>query len=114
MSRKNTKTLSRWAAGIFYAPPPLNSTVEQHVWEQKLMSGFHKGHNIIISATRTAKLRQWKTQVKVIWSDDGHGKLSTLVVSGVFREKAEAERGGLIFAKKWIDDGKPDHTPEER
>ena len=40
------------------------------------MNGFHKGHNIIISAARTGKLRQWKTHVKVIWSDDGLGKLA--------------------------------------
>jgi hypothetical protein len=50
----------------------------------------------------------------VIWSDDGFGKVSTLEFDGVFREKAEAERGGLIFAKKWIDEGKPDRTLEER
>ena len=78
------------------------------------MNGFHKGHNIISSAAKTGKLRQWKTHVKVIWSDDGFGKVSTLEFDGVFREKAEAERGGFIFAKKWIDEGKPDRTLEER
>jgi len=77
------------------------------------MNGTHKGHSIIVSAARTGKLREWKSRVKVIWSDDGHGKVSTLDVNGVFRERAEAERGGLTFAKKWIDDGKPDHSPEK-
>jgi hypothetical protein len=72
------------------------------------MNGTHKGHTIFISAARTGKLREWKSRVKVIWSDDGHGKVSTLDVTGVFRERAEAERGGLMFAKKWIDAGKPD------
>jgi hypothetical protein len=78
------------------------------------MNGFHKGHNIIISAAGTGKLRQWKLRVKVIWSEDGHGKVSTLEVEDVFREKVEAERNGLILAKKWIDNGKPDQTLEER
>ena len=78
------------------------------------MNGFHKGHNIIISAASTGKLRQWKPRIKVIWSEDGHGKVSKLDVEDVFREKAEAERGGLIFAKKWIDEGKPDHALDER
>jgi len=50
------------------------------------MNETHKGHNIVISASRSGDTRQWKPHVKIIWSEDG----------------------GLIFAKKWIDDGKPD------
>jgi hypothetical protein len=115
MSRKNARTLSRWGGWHLLCSSAVErSRVEHHLWEQKLMNGFHKGHNIIISAARTGKLRQWKTHVKVIWSDDGLGKVSTLEFNGVFREKTEAERGGLIVAKKWIDDGKPDRTLEER
>jgi hypothetical protein len=67
----------------------------------------HKGHNIIASASRSAGMRQWKSQVKVIWSEDGQGRVSTLDVNRLFAARREAEMGGLIFAKKWIDDGKP-------
>jgi hypothetical protein len=73
------------------------------------MNGTHKGHNIFITASRSRDTRQWKPHVKIIWSDDGQGKISTLDVNGAFGATREAEMGGLIFAKKWIDDGKPDH-----
>lgn len=71
------------------------------------MNETHKGHNIIVSASRSAGMRQWKSHVKIIWSEDGKGKVSTLDVNGVFGARREAEMGGLTFAKKWIDDGKP-------
>jgi hypothetical protein len=71
------------------------------------MTQTHKGHNIVISAARCGATRQWKPQVKIIWSEDGQGKISTLNVDGTFGARAEAEVGGLVFAKKWIDDGKP-------
>lgn len=73
------------------------------------MNQTHRGHNILISTMRFGDTRQWKTQVKIIWSEDGQGKISTLNVNGAFGAREEAEKGGLIFAKKWIDDGKPDH-----
>jgi hypothetical protein len=72
-----------------------------------LVNETHKGHNIIVSASRSAGMRQWKSHVKIIWSEDGKGKVSTLDVNGVFGARREAEMGGLTFAKKWIDDGKP-------
>ncbi len=73
------------------------------------MNQTHKGHNIVISIMRFGGMRQWKPQVKIIWSEDGEGKISTLNVNGAFGAKEEAEKGGLLFAKKWIDDGKPVH-----
>ena len=71
------------------------------------MNGSHKGHNIIASASRSGSTRQWKSQVKIIWSEDGTGRVSTLDVDRLFGARREAEMGGLLFAKKWIDDGKP-------
>jgi hypothetical protein len=73
----------------------------------KRMNETHKGHNIIASVSRSAGTRQWKSQVKIIWSEDGKGRVSTLDVDRVFNARREAEMGALIFAKKWIDDGKP-------
>ena len=70
------------------------------------MSESHKGHNIVVSAIRAADTRQWKPHVKIIWSEDGQGKTATLEVNSAFRARGEAETGGLIFAKKWIDGGK--------
>ena len=74
------------------------------------MNQTHKGHKIIVSASRLAATR-WEPRLTVIWSEDGQGKLSKLTVNREFRVRREAEMEGLIFAKKWIDDGKPDLSP---
>ena len=72
------------------------------------MNQSHKGHNILISAKRVGGTRQWTPHVKVIWSEDGQGKITTLNLNSAFRSGKEAEKGGIIFAKKWIDEGKPE------
>jgi hypothetical protein len=74
---------------------------------RKLMNNTHKGHKIIVSTSRLTATR-WEPRVTVIWSEDGDGKLSKLTVNRAFRVRREAEMEGLTFAKKWIDDGKPD------
>ena len=71
------------------------------------MNDTHKGHKIIVSTSRLAATR-WERRLTVIWSEDGQGRLSKLIVNSAFRVRREAEIEGLTFAKKWIDDGKPD------
>jgi len=71
------------------------------------MNETHKGHKIIVSTSRLTATR-WEPRLTVIWSEDGEGRLSKLMVNRAFRVRREAEIEGLIFAKKWIDDGKPD------
>ena len=77
---------------------------------RRLMNGTHKGHNIIVSVARRPATRQWEPRLTVIWSEEGKGKLNKLTVDRAFRARQEAEVEGLRFAKKWIDDGKPDLT----
>jgi hypothetical protein len=72
------------------------------------MNEAHKGHRILVSASRLATVRQWKLCLTIIWSEDGKGIVSKLTVNRTFRLREEAEMDGLRFAKKWIDDGKPD------
>jgi hypothetical protein len=72
------------------------------------MNGTHKGHNIIVSAARRAATRQWEPRLTVIWSEEGQGKFNKLTVDRAFRARQEAEEEGLRFAKRWIDNGKPD------
>ena len=72
------------------------------------MNGTHKGHNIIVSVARRPATRQWEPRLTVIWSEEGRGKTNKLTVDRAFRARQEAEVEGLRFAKKWIDDGKPD------
>jgi hypothetical protein len=83
-------------------------SVENYLEAGSLMNKSHKGHNIIVSAARLPASRQWEPRLTVIWSQDGKGQLSKLVVNRAFRQREEAETEGLLFAKKWIDDGKPD------
>jgi len=72
------------------------------------MNETHKGHNIIVSVARRPTTRQWEPRLTVIWSEEGQGKLNKLTVDRAFRARQEAEDEGLRFAKKWIDEGKPD------
>lgn len=60
-----------------------------------------------MSSSRLAP-RQWKLCLTIIWSEDGKGITSKLTVNRTFRLREEAEMDGLRFAKKWIDDGRPD------
>ena len=70
------------------------------------MNRTHKGHTIFIAATRFGQ-REWKPSVRVIWSENGEGKLNTLDVKAAFKAREEAETAGFTFAKSWIDSGKP-------
>jgi hypothetical protein len=77
------------------------------------MNETHKGHKIIVTTSRLAATR-WEPRLTVIWSEDGHGRLNKLNVNRAFRLRREAETEGFIFAKKWIDDGKPDLSTQEQ
>jgi hypothetical protein len=77
------------------------------------MNDTHKGHKIIVSTSRLAATR-WEPRLTIMWSEDGHGRLSKLTVNRAFRVRREAEMEGLTFAKKWIDDGKPDLSTQEQ
>ena len=72
------------------------------------MTKAHKGHKILVSASRLAVARQWKIGLTIIWSEDGKGMVSKLTLDRKFRLREEAEMDAFLFAKKWIDDGKPE------
>ena len=70
------------------------------------MHRTHKGHTIFISAERS-NLREWKPSVKIIWSENGEGKINRLDLKAAFKQREEAETAGFTLAKSWIDGGKP-------
>ena len=72
------------------------------------MNGTHKGHRINVSVSRMAGPPQWKPCLMIVWEDDGNGRVSKITLDRPFRDRKKAEMEGLMFAKKWIDDGKPD------
>ena len=63
------------------------------------MNEAHKGHRILVSASRLATARQWKLYLTIIWNEDGKGMVSKLTVNRTCRLREEAEMDGLLFAK---------------
>ena len=55
------------------------------------MNEAHKGHNIIVSTAPVPATRQWEPRIKVIWSEDGKGRLIKLTDKRRFRVRQKAE-----------------------
>ena len=74
------------------------------------MEEIYKGHKITASAWRlTDRLTQkWQPKVTIMWSEGVRQLIKYPQITKYFSTQVEAEREGLAFAKKWIDDGKPD------
>jgi hypothetical protein len=70
------------------------------------MKENYKGHIILITARHPAHSVQWKPTCKVI-SEQTRRLIKNLDWSINYESSAEAERVGLLIAKKWIDEGKP-------
>ena len=70
------------------------------------MNRTHKGHTISISVERSGQ-REWKPSIRIIWSENGEGKINRLDVKAAFKRREEAETAGFTLAKRWIDGGKP-------
>ena len=68
---------------------------------------IYKEHAIHASAWEFPGKRQWEPHVFVTWNDGSQmmDKLPNFIKS--FSTREEAERYGITFARKWIDDGKP-------
>jgi hypothetical protein len=47
-------------------------------------------------------------EVFVTYSENGKNVLKSLPMDQTFAAPDEAEQAGVEYAKKWIDDGKPD------
>jgi hypothetical protein len=69
------------------------------------MDAEYKGHRITASAWHNPD--GWKPRLRVVWGDSNITIRSPLFKERYSTEK-EAQLAGLSFAKKWIDDGKPD------
>ena len=68
---------------------------------------MYKDHVIRISSVETSR-NQWDLRIVVIWPESGVHKLRTFAITRRFESYDQALTRGLIWAKNWIDEGKPD------
>jgi hypothetical protein len=78
---------------------------------QKLRAMNYKDHQIEVSASFPSKGSGWMPEVFVTYSEKGRNVLKSLRIDQTFATPDEAEQAGVEYAKKWIDDGKPDLSP---
>ena len=71
------------------------------------MDEDYKGHSIHSSASHLLDSNEWEPCVSISRIEQGKLELVNPHVGGVFSTQADAEKEGLLFAKKWIDEGKP-------
>jgi hypothetical protein len=51
----------------------------------------------------------WQPDIYVSYSEHGKSVLKTMRMDQTFATPKEAEKAGIKFAKKWIDDGRPEN-----
>ena len=71
------------------------------------MDADYKGHHIEAYAWLAPDGR-WVCRLIISWSEVGQVLFKCPYIARTFATKEETEREGFLFAKKWIDDGKPD------
>ena len=67
----------------------------------------YKNHWIHVSVRSFRHGSGWTADVYVMHSENGKNVLNSLRTAQTFDTPSEAEQGGVEYAKKWIDDGKP-------
>jgi hypothetical protein len=71
------------------------------------MEENYKGHNIRAHGTKTFVDESWRPQVTILWQEEGFSKLQPFTLEQGFSTAEQAARLGVIFARHWIDNGKP-------
>jgi hypothetical protein len=68
----------------------------------------YKDHHIEVSVRAVNDPDGWMPDISVSYSERGKAVLKSLRMDQRFATPDEAEKAGIEFAQKWIDDGKPD------
>ena len=71
------------------------------------MDEDYKEHHIRSVPRQLPEGLRWTAHVVINWTDGSRQVQTVFEVKRGFATQEEAEREGLTFAKKWIDDGKP-------
>jgi hypothetical protein len=69
------------------------------------MNEDYKGHGIHPTASFVPD--GWKPHLYIVFNEGGQDILRNITIDRIFSTCEEAEQAGLLFAQKWIDDGKP-------
>ena len=73
----------------------------------KTMDEDYKGHHIQSVPRQLPESGRWTAHVVINWTAGSREELRQFEVKRGFATQEEAEMGGLIFARKWIDGGRP-------
>jgi hypothetical protein len=76
------------------------------------MTENYEKHTIQASAWRLTD-KDWKPRILIAWSEDGLEVLKSFTVQRTFATEKEAQLDGLLFAKTWINGGKPSCSDDE-
>ena len=68
----------------------------------------YKDHHIEVSARAAGDPDGWRPDILCHTVNTVKGVLKSLRMDQTFASPNEAEKAGVEFAQKWIDDGKPD------
>ena len=72
----------------------------------------YKDHHIEVSVRAVGDHPVcWKPDIFVSYSEHGKTMLKSPQLDQTFASPNEAEKAGIEFVQKWIDDGKPDLKP---
>ena len=74
----------------------------------KDMEEIYKGHNITALAWQVTDTHEWQPKLMVIWNEAGKEYIKYPNFGRFFPASREAQEYALAFAKRWIDEGKPD------
>jgi hypothetical protein len=75
---------------------------------QKLRAMNYKDHQIEVSVRAVSDPHGWQPEIFVSYTEHGKAVLQCPRMDQTFATPDEAEKAGIEFAQKWIDDGKPD------
>jgi hypothetical protein len=66
----------------------------------------YNDHQVEVSVQRVSG--GWMPDIFMTYCENGKNVLESLRMNQTFATAGEAEQAGVKYAKKWIDDGKPD------
>lgn len=78
------------------------------------MEEIYKDHAIFSGARAVPHTSEWKPIARVYWSEHGEERIKSWDESHfrlTFETHEQAEMEAHLFARKWIDDGKPNLEP---
>ena len=70
----------------------------------------YEGHVITVSGAATTR-SQWDLRIAVIWPEQGVNKIRTFTVKPHCNSYDQAITRGIVWAKHWIDGGRPNQPP---